>query len=91
MSVADAVGVLGVVLYLVSYFLLQIEMMRFDDYSYLLINMAAALLIIFSLISQFNLSAFLVEVLWVMISVIGIARRWYRDRNAAAQAETCTS
>lgn len=81
MGFADAIGVLGVLLYLVSYFLLQIERLRFDDYSYLVINMLAAILITISLISQFNLSAFLVEVLWAIISVVGIVRRWQRDRS----------
>ncbi|HVX36009.1 MAG TPA: cyclic nucleotide-binding protein [Hyphomicrobium sp.] len=78
MGFADAVGVVGVLLYLVSYFLLQIERLRFDDYSYLVINMLAAVLIIVSLVSQFNLSAFLVEALWVIISVVGIIRRRQR-------------
>jgi hypothetical protein len=40
--------------------------------------MLAAVLIIVSLVSQFNLSAFLVEALWVIISVVGIIRRRQR-------------
>ena len=91
MSFADAIGVLGVLLYLVSYFLLQIERLRFDDYSYLVINMLAAVLIIVSLISQFNLSAFLVEVLWAIISVVGIVLRWQRDRSGDVACRTVTS
>ena len=91
MSFADAIGVLGVLLYLVSYFLLQIERLRFDDYSYLVINMLAAVLIIVSLVSQFNLSAFLVEALWVIISVVGIIRRRQRGKSRVVAGRTVAS
>jgi hypothetical protein len=91
MGFADAVGVVGVLLYLVSYFLLQIERLRFDDYSYLVINMLAAVLIIVSLVSQFNLSAFLVEALWVIISVVGIIRRRQRGKSRVVAGRTVAS
>lgn len=88
MSFADLVGVVGVALYLVSYFLLQIEHLRFDDYSYLVLNILAAFLIIISLISEFNLSAFLIEVVWAMISFVGVVRRWLRGRRAIEAGHT---
>jgi hypothetical protein len=91
MGLADAVGVVGVLLYLVSYFLLQIERLRFDDYSYLVVNMLAAVLIIVSLVSQFNLSAFLVEALWAIISVVGVVRRWQRDKSGDVAVQTVAS
>jgi len=75
MSVSDVIGVIGVLLYLVTYLLLQIERLRFDDYSYLTLNALAAILIIVSLIEEFNLPAFLIEVAWVSISLMGIVRR----------------
>ena len=86
MSFTDLIGVLGVVAYLASYFLLQIERLRFDDYHYLFLNVLAAILIIISLLSEFNLSAFLIEVVWVVISVYGLVRRWQNDARSQASA-----
>ncbi len=81
MNLHDMIGIVGVTLYLVSFFLLQIEQLRFDDYAYLFINIVAAILIMISLYAQFNLSAFLIEVVWAMISMMGVARRLRRDRR----------
>ena len=82
MDFHDVIGLLGVLLYLVSFFMLQIERLRFDDYSYLAINIVAAILIMASLYEQFNLSAFLIEVVWAMISIMGVVRRIHRDRRS---------
>lgn len=92
MSLADGIGVIGVLLYLVTYFLLQIEKFRFDDYSYLALNALAAILIIVSLIEQFNFPAFLIEAAWALISLMGIVRRRKNGRSTNTQsAGDCVS
>lgn len=70
----DLVGFVGVLLILVAYLLLQLHKLPSSSASYSLLNAAGALLIIVSLIFDFNLSAFVVEAFWLLISVLGLCR-----------------
>ena len=70
----DAVGIVGAALLMVAYFLLQINKLQSNGLAYSLLNAIGALLIVFSLLVNFNLAAFLIEVFWVLISLIGIVR-----------------
>lgn len=44
-------------------------------------NALGAALVIISLCFDFNLSAFVIEAFWVVISLVGIGR-WWRKRQA---------
>ena len=70
----DAVGLLGVLLILLAYFLLQAGRMRGHSLVYQLMNAFGALLVLVSLFYAFNLSAFLMEVAWLAVSIYGIFR-----------------
>lgn len=70
----DFAGNVGVALIVVAYLLLQIGKLRSTDLSYSIMNGAGATLVIISLVFDFNLSAFVVEAFWVMISLIGIIK-----------------
>ena len=73
----DAVGMLGVALYLGSYAALQTGFLRGQGYLYPAINMAAAGCVLMSLMSNFNLSSAIIQISWIVISIIGIARMYY--------------
>ena len=70
----DALGLLGVVLILFAYFLLQAGRMRGHSPVYQLMNAFGALLVLVSLLYAFNLSAFLMELAWLAVSIYGIFR-----------------
>lgn len=70
----DVIGNAGVVILMVTYLLLQLNRLRSDDLAYSLLNAIGASLIILSLLVDFNLSALLMEVFWVLISFVGIYR-----------------
>jgi hypothetical protein len=70
----DLIGFIGVLLIIVAYLLLQLDKLPSLSPSYSLLNAAGALLIIVSLIFRFNLSAFLVEVFWFLISLFGLTK-----------------
>jgi len=70
----DLVGNVGVVILMVTYLLLQLNRIRSDDLMYSLLNAVGASLIVVSLLVNFNLSALLMEVFWVLISFVGIYR-----------------
>ncbi len=70
----DVVGSIGVAVVLAAYFLLQLERMSATRPPYLIANGLGALLILVSLANDFNLSAFLIEVAWLLISAYGLMR-----------------
>ena len=78
----DLAGFIGVLLIIIAYLLLQLEKLPSSSPSYSLMNAAGALLIIISLIFAFNLSAFIVEVFWFLISLLGIWRSLISRRNS---------
>lgn len=70
----DLVGNVGVVMLMIAYLMLQLNKLRSDDLAYSLMNAVGASLVVLSLLVKFNLSALLMEVFWVLISLIGIYR-----------------
>lgn len=70
----EFIGMVGVGLILLCYFLIQTGKMSAENLSYSIINMAGALLILFSLYFEFNFASVLIESFWVLISLIGIFR-----------------
>ena len=75
---ADIVGNIGVVCFLSAYLLLQRGVVTHNQASYLLLNLAGALLLMFSLSIKWNLAAFLLEAAWAIISIYGIYKHVYR-------------
>ncbi|MCP3977836.1 MAG: hypothetical protein GY716_00705 [bacterium] len=74
----DLAGNLGVVAILAAYLLLQLGRLDPSDARFSILNGVGAALIIVSLLYDFNLSAMIVEVFWLLISLIGIGRWWAR-------------
>ena len=68
----DFLGNVGVILILLSYLLLQMKKIKSQSMYYSLMNATGALLILVSLYYDFNLSAFIMEVLWLLISLYGL-------------------
>ncbi len=77
-SIYDVLGNIGVFLIILTYFLLQIRKLSSESLFYSALNALGASLIIVSLLFDFNLSAFIVESFWVIISLIGIGRFYLR-------------
>ena len=70
----DLVGNVGVVILMITYLMLQLSKLSSDSLAYSVLNAAGAGLIVISLLFDFNLSALLMEVFWVLISFVGIYR-----------------
>lgn len=83
-GLVDLLGLIGVVLIVVTYLLLQLEKLRSNDLAYSLFNAIGASMIVLSLLVNFNLSALLMEVFWVLISCLGIYR-YFRFKTAGPQ------
>jgi hypothetical protein len=70
----DLIGNVGVLLMVIAYLLLQLEKLSGSALSYLLLNAVGAVLVMISLMFRFNLSAFLMEAFWLLISLYGLAK-----------------
>ena len=70
----DLLGIAGAAMIVVSYALLQLDRLGSDALAYSVLNALGAALILLSLSVDFNLSAFVIEAFWLLISFIGIAR-----------------
>jgi len=70
----DLAGNVGVVMMVFAYLLLQMGKLRINDLSYSLTNAIGAALVLISLLYSFNLSAFLVESFWLLISLFGLIK-----------------
>jgi CRP-like cAMP-binding protein len=73
-GVPGILGALGLILYVGSYLALQLGLIRGDGWAFPALNLAAALSLILSLLEAFNLFAMAVQILWVVISIIGLVR-----------------
>ena len=76
----DLVGNIGVLLMVIAYLLLQLEKMSSSEISYLLLNALGAVLVMISLVFRFNLSAFLMEAFWLLISLYGLTKPLFARR-----------
>ena len=81
----DYIGTSGVILILIAYFLLQTERLSSAHLVYSLLNLIGAAFIAISLLYDFNLSAFIIEIFWIAISIYGIIRYVGAKRNAGEQ------
>lgn len=68
----NIVGSLGVIMIITSYLFIQIDKLSVKGVQYSLINAVGALLVLFSLYYEFNLSAFIIELFWLIISLYGL-------------------
>jgi multisubunit Na+/H+ antiporter MnhB subunit len=73
-GLVDFLGLIGVGIIVVTYLWLQLGKLKSDALTYSLMNAIGATLIVVSLLVDFNLSALLMEVFWVLISLIGVYR-----------------
>ena len=79
----DLVGNLGVFLVLATYLLIQTGRMDISRPGYSMANAAGAVLILVSLLHNFNLSSFIIEIAWLLISLYGLYR-WLREQSRKA-------
>ncbi len=74
LEISDGVGIVGVVLILIAYYYLSVGKWISDSMIYQVLNFLGAWLILFSLYFHWNLSSVVIEVAWIIISLIGMYR-----------------
>ncbi len=78
----DLIGNAGVALMLLAYLLLQIGRLTGDDIVFSVLNGVGATMVLVSLSEEFNLSAFIMEAFWLLISVYGLASALKKGKPA---------
>ena len=78
----DWVGLLGTVMILGAFVLLQARKLSGTGLTYQLLNLFGAAGILVSLLGKFNLPVFLLESAWVAVSAYGIVRS-FKARSEA--------
>jgi hypothetical protein len=73
-SLANSIGLVGVVLQLVAYFLLSTNRINSNSLFYQLANMSGSFFILFSLYFYWNTPAVIIESAWLLISVHAVYR-----------------
>ncbi|MCD6046918.1 MAG: hypothetical protein K0S08_565 [Gammaproteobacteria bacterium] len=81
MSYPDIIGLLGVLIIIVAYFYLQVGRMQAEQIAYSFLNALGAAMIIFSLIFKWNLSSFVMEGTWFLLSCYGLVKAWLRPKK----------
>lgn len=71
---SNPVGIVGVILTLLAFYLININKISSMSLTYLGLNLTGAILLLFSLMFHWNLSSVVIEIAWISISLLGIYR-----------------
>lgn len=80
--IADIVGMAGTSLVVGAFFLLQLNKVSPKGLLYNLMNLSGALFLLFSLCINFNLASFVIEIFWIVASLIGLYGYVKQNRSA---------
>lgn len=80
----DIVGNIGVFFIIFSYFLLQSQKIKSTDINYSIMNGGGSVFVLISLFYDYNLSAVVIQVFWIILSAYGIIKALRDRKNSAA-------
>jgi peptidoglycan/LPS O-acetylase OafA/YrhL len=83
----DIIGLIGGALILLAFALIQWQRLKPEQFSYSLLNFLGAALILFSLGHDWNLTAAVIEAVWMAMSFYGLIQ-WYCRRKRLTKKET---
>ena len=72
MDIYQIIGFVGMLFIVYAYLLLQIKKYTITSFSYQVLNLVGAILLLISLFVHFNLGSFIIEVFWIIITLFGM-------------------
>ncbi len=87
-SYIDVIGSIGTLLIVLTYLLLQINKIQSHSFLYSFLNLLGALLLAYSLLYNWNFASFMIEVFWIIISLIGLVKYFMRTHKAQQPSQT---
>ncbi|MFT4634443.1 MAG: hypothetical protein ACI854_000576 [Arenicella sp.] len=79
---ANIIGMIGTLLVVGSYFLMQLDKLDPRGLRFNLINLLGAIFLLLSLLVHFNLASFVIEIFWIAASLIGIYNHWRKKSES---------
>lgn len=79
---SSILGVIGALCVVIAYTLLQTNKLQYETYTYNLLNFIGALLLTISLVYNFNLGSFLIEIVWLSVSSYGLYKVWKKNYDS---------
>jgi hypothetical protein len=77
----DVISIIGVFIIVGTYFLLQSGRLASTNLTYSWLNIIGSVLILYSLFYDWNLSSVVINISWIIISLIGLYRNFQsRDK-----------
>ncbi len=77
LNISDPIGIIGVILILIAYYLLSVGRWIADSFIYQFLNFIGAWMILFSLYFHWNTASVVIEIAWIIISMLGMYRVFY--------------
>lgn len=71
---SDAIGLVGVSLVLLAYYMLNTNRLTALNLSYQCLNLFGSMMVLISLCFHINLASIVIEFAWMLISILGIRR-----------------
>jgi hypothetical protein len=75
-NIGHIVGVIGMVCVVFAYFSIERNWFNNKDIKFYVINLIGGILLLISLLINFNLGSFIIEIFWITISMMGIIRHY---------------
>ena len=79
----ETIGVIGFCLYVLAYTLLTLRILAGNSVRYFALNLVAATCVLIGLTASFNLASALIQLFWVVMSLIGITLHLVRPARPA--------
>lgn len=77
----DVIGMLGVTLVLSAFGLLNMNKVTSSTMMYQMMNLIGSMLLLFSLCFHLNIASVVIEIAWMLISLVGIYRALKKRRT----------
>ena len=87
-SISDPVGIFGVVLILIAYYMVTSGKIKGSTLAYQILNLVGAVLMLFSLFFNWNLSSVVIQIAWIFVSFIGI-KKLRKAKSASEKPVLC--
>jgi hypothetical protein len=84
MSYPDMLGIVGDILTILMYFLLQINYISSKNIMYSFVNFVGSVLIVISLLYKWNLPSFIINFFWAILSLLGVFISLKRKKENSA-------
>ena len=79
--IANIIGITGTVLVVTAYMMLQSGILESKSLQFNMFNLVGAIFLLFSLTINFNMASFIIEIFWILASLVGLYK-WYKSRKS---------